>query len=88
MESTIHDQLDESQANKHLRSTAFEMSLFGTGIIKAICTKQRIPNWNEDGEYDPLFRTIPKVESVVSGIFIQIQTPEIWLRLNTLKDTG
>ena len=65
MESTIHDQLDESQANKHLRSTAFEMSLFGTGIIKGpFALNKEYPNWNEDGEYDPLFRTIPKVESV------------------------
>ena len=65
MESTIHDQLDESHANKHLRSTAFEMSLFGTGIIKGpFALNKEYPNWNEDGEYDPLYRTIPKVESV------------------------
>ena len=28
------DQLDESGANKHLRSTAFEMALLGTGVMK------------------------------------------------------
>lgn len=65
MEKTIHEQLDESEANKHLRSTAFEMSLFGTGIIKGpFALNKEYPNWNEDGEYDPVFRTIPKVESV------------------------
>lgn len=65
MEATIHDQLDESQANKHLRSTAFEMSLFGTGIIKGpFALNKEYPNWDEEGEYDPVFRTIPKVESV------------------------
>ena len=34
MEKKIVDQLQESGANKHLRSTAFEMALFGTGIMK------------------------------------------------------
>ena len=28
------DQLEESNASKHLRSTAFEMALFGTGVMK------------------------------------------------------
>ncbi|NBX50466.1 hypothetical protein EBT25_11105, partial [bacterium] len=34
MEKKIHDQLDETGASKHLRSTAFEMALFGTGVMK------------------------------------------------------
>ena len=34
MQKKIHDQLQESGANKHLRNTAFEMSLFGTGEMK------------------------------------------------------
>ena len=34
MQKKIHDQLQESGANKHLRNTAFEMSLFGTGVMK------------------------------------------------------
>ena len=34
MQKKIHDQLEESNANKHLRSTAFEMALFGTGVMK------------------------------------------------------
>ena len=34
MEKLILDQLEESSASKHLRSTAFEMALFGTGILK------------------------------------------------------
>ena len=65
MEKTIHDQLDESQATKHLRSTAFEMSLFGTGILKGpFALEKEYPNWDDEGNYDPVFRTIPKVESV------------------------
>jgi hypothetical protein len=65
MEKTIHDQLEESEANKHLRSVAFEMSLFGTGILKGpFALQKEYPNWNDEGTYDPVFRTIPKVESV------------------------
>ena len=65
MEKTIHDQLDESQASKHLRSTAFEMCLFGTGILKGpFALQKEYPNWDEEGNYDPSFRSIPKVESV------------------------
>ena len=38
MEKKILDQLEESSASKHLRHTAFEMALFGTGILKgSIC---------------------------------------------------
>ena len=65
MERTIHDQLEESQANKHLRSTAFEMSLFGTGILKGpFALEKEYPNWDDEGKYDPVFKTIPKVEGV------------------------
>jgi len=34
MEKQIMDQLQESGASKQLRSTAFEMALFGTGVMK------------------------------------------------------
>ena len=65
MEKKMHDQLDESQASKHLRSMAFETCLFGSGIIKGpFAFDKEYPRWNEEGEYDPLFETIPKVEYV------------------------
>lgn len=65
MEKKIHDQLEESHASKHLRSVAFDMSLFGTGVLKGpFAFDKEYPRWNEDGEYDPIFETIPKVESV------------------------
>ena len=65
LEKKLHDQLDESSASKHLRSMAFEMSLFGTGIIKGpFAFEKEYPRWTEEGEYDPLFSTIPKVEFV------------------------
>ena len=49
MEKKIHDQLEESGANKNLRSSAFEMALFGTGIMKGpFATDKEYPNWNDD----------------------------------------
>ena len=65
MEKQIMDQLQESNANKHLRSTAFEMALFGTGIMKGpFAVDKEYPNWNEEGEYSPVFKTIPQVSHV------------------------
>ena len=65
MEKKIHDQLEESHAKKHLRAAAFECALFGTGIMKGpFAVDKEYPNWNEDGEYTPLFKTIPQTTSV------------------------
>ena len=65
MQKKIHDQLEESGASKHLRSTAFEMALFGTGVMKGpFAVDKEYPNWNEDGEYDPMFKTVPQVSHV------------------------
>jgi len=65
MEKMIHDQLDESNASTHLRNTVFDMALFGTGILKGPFAYDReYPKWNEDGEYTPEFKTIPKIETV------------------------
>jgi hypothetical protein len=65
MEKKIHDQLDESDASKHLRFAAFEMALFGTGIIKGpFAHDVEYPNWNDEGEYTPTMRTMPRIEAV------------------------
>jgi len=65
MEKKIHDQLQESGANKQLRSSAFEMALFGTGIMKGpFALDKEYPNWNDEGIYDPLFKTVPQVSHV------------------------
>lgn len=65
MQKKIHDQLEESGASKHLRNSAFEMSLFGTGVMKGpFAVDKEYPNWNEDGEYDPVFKTMPQVSHV------------------------
>lgn len=65
MEKKMHDQLEESQASKHLRSMAFETSLFGTGILKGpFAFDKEYPRWDNEGNYEPLFETIPQVEYV------------------------
>jgi hypothetical protein len=48
MEKKIYDQLEESEASKHLRYKAFEMSLFGTGIIKGpFAIDKEYPRWSK-----------------------------------------
>jgi hypothetical protein len=65
MEKKIHDQLQESGANKHMRSSSFEMALFGTGVLKGpFAVNKEYPNWDEDGNYDPMFKTIPQINHV------------------------
>ena len=66
MQKKIQDQLDESSASKHLRNTAFEMALFGTGVMKGpFAVDKEYPNWNDEtGEYEPTFKTIPQVSHV------------------------
>jgi hypothetical protein len=61
MEKKIHDQLDESGASKHLRATAFEMALFGTGVMKGpFAVNKEYPNWTDQGEYKPVIKTVPE----------------------------
>jgi len=65
MEKKIHDQLDESGASKHLRASAFEMALFGTGVMKGpFAINKEYPNWTEDGEYKPTIKTVPEASHV------------------------
>ena len=65
MQKKIHDQLEESGANKNLRSSSFEMALFGTGIMKGpFAIDKEYPNWDDEGNYDPLFKTVPQINHV------------------------
>lgn len=65
MEKKIHDQLDETGASKHLRSSAFEMALFGTGVMKGpFAVDKEYPSWDEDGKYVPVFKTVPEASHV------------------------
>ena len=65
MEKKIMDQLEETHASKQLRSTSFEMALFGTGIMKGpFATDKEYPNWDEEGEYNPVIKTVPSTSHV------------------------
>jgi len=65
MEKLMHDQLEETDASKHLRSIAFECCLFGTGVFKGpFAQDKEYPRWDKEGTYTPLFETIPKMEYV------------------------
>ena len=65
MEKKIMDQLEESGASKHLRSSAFECSLFGTGIIKGpFAVDKEYANWDDTGSYNPTIKTVPQVSHV------------------------
>ena len=65
MQKKIQDQLEESSASKHLRSTAFEMALFGTGVMKGpFAIDKEYPSWNDNGEYEPTIKTVPQVSHV------------------------
>ena len=65
MEKKIHDQLQESGASTHLRSMAFEMALLGTGVMKGpFAVDKEYPNWNDEGEYEPLVKTVPECSHV------------------------
>ncbi len=65
MEKKIQDQLEESGASKHLRSSAFECALFGTGILKGpMALDKEYPKWNDQGVYEPLVKVVPTVSHV------------------------
>jgi len=65
MQKKIQDQLEESNASKHLRNTAFEMALFGTGVMKGpFAIDKEYPKWDEEGNYDPIIKTVPQVSHV------------------------
>ena len=63
MEKKIKDQLEESAATRHLRFSCFECVTFGTGIMKGpFAFDKEYSNWNDEGEYSPIVKTVPQVE--------------------------
>ena len=65
MQKKILDQLDASGANKQLRSAAFEMALFGTGVMKGpFAVDKEYAKWDEGGEYNPTIKTTPQTSHV------------------------
>lgn len=65
MEKKMQDQLSEANADKSLRSVAFEMCLFGEGIFKGPFAKDKeYPKWDETGKYQPVIKSIADMEFV------------------------
>ncbi len=65
MEKKIHDQLDETNAGTHLRSTVFELALFGSGIMKGpLAIEKETPRWDKSGAYTPVNNLVPRSEHV------------------------
>ena len=68
MEKLIHDQIEESNGASEIRSSLFEASLFGTGIVKGPFNFNKTLNrWtDEDGErtYNPVQVRVPRIEFV------------------------
>ena len=65
MQKKIHDQLEESGANKQLRLAAFDCALFGTGIMKGpFAINKEYPNWDDTGTYNPTVKTVPATANV------------------------
>lgn len=65
MEKHMLDQLEEAGATKSLRSTIFEMCLFGAGAYKGpFAYKKEYPKWDKDGKYKPTLKTVPDFSHV------------------------
>jgi hypothetical protein len=65
MEKQIHDQLDETDASKHLRNAVNELALFGSMVMKGpLALKKEYPKWNTEGKYTPEFNLVPRTEYV------------------------
>lgn len=65
MDKNMQDQLEEAQADKHLRRYAFDMALFGTGVWKGpFVLEKEYPRWDEGGKYSPLKKIIPDCNHV------------------------
>jgi len=68
MEKIIHDQLTGTNATTAVRNSIFESVLLGTGIVKGPFTHSKtIHKWiktEEQREYSPTYKDIPKIEAV------------------------
>lgn len=65
MEKQIHDQLVECDFATSVRKSAFECCMLGTGVTKGpFAYEMEYPKWDEEGNYAPLKRVIPKGDHV------------------------
>lgn len=60
MNKKIQDQLTEANISREFRKFLFEMCLLGAGALKGpFLSEKEYPRWTEDGEYDPIYKTVP-----------------------------
>ena len=65
MDKKFQDQFNESDAWSSLRSTVFEMPLFGHGVYKGpVARDKEYPFWSKEGEYEPRLKQIADFEHV------------------------
>ena len=87
MEKLIHDQIEESNGTRELRSALFEASLLGTGIIKGpFTTEKTLHRWTYDPEtkertYTPEKVKVPRIE--FCSVFDAFNDPNA----NTMEDS-
>lgn len=56
----IQDQLTESNMTREFRKFLFECVLLGSGCIKGpFISEKEYPSWDDEGNYDPLFKDVP-----------------------------
>lgn len=61
MERRIKDQMVEADGASNLKKALLECVMLGTGIIKGpFYTEKEYPRWNDQGEYDPVKKIVPK----------------------------
>ena len=81
MEKQIMDQLQESGASKQLRSTAFEMALFGTGVMKGpFAVDKEYPNWDDEGNIVLYLRLYHLHHTYQYGTFFLTLMLLIWMK--------
>lgn len=65
VEKKIKDQLDATAIVKNTRRSLLECVILGTGILKGpFVDEKEVPNWSEDGVYEPIFIRIPVLRQV------------------------
>ena len=65
MQKVIIDQLEQGEFQDHLRRIMTECALYGTGFAKGPMTHtQTIHHWDEDGNYAPITKDIPRAKFV------------------------
>lgn len=65
MDKKIRDQITECGGEREIRRLVLEMCMLGTGILKGpyVQRKER-PKWDDQGNYTPTEKIMPKVEHV------------------------